>query len=306
MLEQAEQKLIEKRQEAQSEGDDLALEKAESRIRNFKQIANYWLLDFAGLSDRTRSVIVSTFTSKVTGLTRFPLYELLCTGKVGERPFVDIVKATREGKVVIVNLPVKRYTEVGRFAQVLIKTVWQRAIERHPDDGRPVFLWADEAQFFATKEDMLFQTTARSSRCATVYLTQNICNYYAMMPGRDPKSVTDSLLGNLATKIFHANGDPSTNEWAQRLFGNERSYTTSSSVNNSGGPNPSTSLQQGATETQPIPIVQAKDFRSLRKGGIHDGNDRWVDAIILQSGKKQGLVRASFRQHERQPPIPNA
>jgi hypothetical protein len=31
--------------------------------------------------------------------------------------------------------------------------------------------------------------------------------------GRDGKHKIDTLLGNHATKIFHRNGDPTTNEW---------------------------------------------------------------------------------------------
>jgi hypothetical protein len=203
-----------------------------------------------------------------------------------------LVEETRAGKLVILNLPVKRYAEVGRFAQVLIKTVWQRAIERSPQKDKPVFLWADEAQFFATKEDMLFQTTARSSGCATVYLTQNINNYYAMMPGRDPRSLTDSLLGNLTTKIFHANGDPTTNQWAQRLFGSEGGQLTSQSVQGS-------QLSYSTSETQPFSVVQVRDFATLRRGGAM--NKGVVDGIIFRSGfkhadRKVTVLRTSFLQ----------
>jgi hypothetical protein len=292
-LEEAGKRLIEAHRAASEAGEAPRLKEAEADLRNFKQIVNYWLLDFAGLADRTRSVIVSTFTSKVTGLTRWPLYELLCYGSMKEPGFVDIVKETRDGKIVIINLPVKRYTEIGRFAQVLIKTVWQRGIERHPDIGHPVFLWADEAQFFATKEDVLFQTTARSSRCATVYLTQNICNYYAMMPGKDPKSATDALLGNLTTKIFHANGDPTTNDWAQRLFGNESVWLSNRSVQTEG------KTSMGSAESAPLPIVHAKDFAMLRRGS--EDQKRIVEALIFRSGNKlegarSTLIRTFFEQ----------
>ena len=298
MLARADTNLRDEWEAARSDGNAAKTRRAEDRLRNFKQIVNYWLLDFAGLSDRTRSVVVSTFTSKITGLTRWPLFELLCTGSVGESPFVDIVKATRERKVVIINLPVKRFTEVGRFAQVLIKTVWQRGIERFPDREHPVFLWADEAQFFATKEDMLFQTTARSSGCATVYLTQNICNYYAMMPGRDPKSAADALLGNLATKIFHANGDPTTNEWAQKLFGNEIVWLQNKSMQLQGGGT------LGSSQTTPAPVVQVSDFATLRRGSNrHEGI---VDAIVFRSGsrhadQKMTVLRTYFTQWKSTP-----
>lgn len=297
MLETAEANVIKLNRDAQELGNAARISEARSKLRSFRQIANYWLLDFAGLADRTRSVIVSTFTAKVTGLTRWPLFDLLCTGALGDDTFVDIVSATRNGKVVIVNLPVKRYTEVGRFAQILIKTVWQRGIERHPDPTHPVFLWADESQFFATREDVLFQTTARSSGCATVYLTQNICNYYAMMPGKDPKSATDALLGNLATKIFHANGDPTTNDWAERVFGKTVQYLGTKGTTVGGeNVNVSDTKQQSL-----LPIVPAMDFTQLKKGSLENG--LIVEGLVFQGGRqwtgegaKYNCLRSSFRQ----------
>lgn len=90
-LEEAERRLIAAHGVASEAGNPEKLKEANAHLRNFKQIVDYWLLDFAGLADRTRSVIVSTFTSKVTGLTRWPLYELLCFGSVKEEGFVDIV-----------------------------------------------------------------------------------------------------------------------------------------------------------------------------------------------------------------------
>ncbi len=55
-----------------------------------------------------------------------------------------------------------------------------------------------------TAYDMQFQTTCRSSRVATVYLTQNISNMYAALGGSDQgENQANSLFANLNTKIFH-------------------------------------------------------------------------------------------------------
>lgn len=123
-----------------------------------------------------------------------------------------------DGRIILLEIPIKQYEQVGRLAQVIYKTIWQRAIERRTC-SRPVFLWADEAQYFVTREDALFQQTARAKLAATVYLTQNLPNYYAALDGAGSTAATESLLGNLQTKFFHANGDPATNEWAERVFG---------------------------------------------------------------------------------------
>lgn len=142
---------------------------------------------------------------------------------------------THQGKVVILDLPIKIYGEAGRVAQLLFKTVWQKATEWRDlvTNPNPVFLWADEAQYFVTPHDVAFQQTARSQRAAVVYLTQNLPNYQVAFGERDGRARTDSLLACLQTKVFHANSDVVTNEWAQRLFGSKKisrsSYNASSS-----------------------------------------------------------------------------
>ena len=292
MLTKAQQNVRAQLEDAVARNDAADIRRLRGRERDFEQTADYWLLDFAGLADRTRSVIVSTFTSKATGLTRWPMYDLFCS-----KTTVDIVKATREGKVVFINLPVKRYAELGRFAQVLIKTVWQRNIERGADQSRPVFLWADEAQFFVTAEDMLFQTTARSAGCATVYLTQNISNYYAVMNGRNSNAAADSLLGNLTTKIFHANADPATNEWAERVIAKSIREMKNKSLHGGGD------LTRGKQQSFES-IVQVAEFTTLRKGGPANGN--LVECFVFQGGRvwqtsqsREAVTLCSIRQPQR-------
>lgn len=222
---------------------------------------DYWLHEFPNLADKTRSVIVSSFTSRVMALLRSPLRELLCS----DQPQRVSLEDTFKGRVIVLDLPVKNLGEVGRTAQVILKTIWQRAAESSrrnldAEGARPVFLWADEAQYFVTSEDMLFQQTARSKHAATVYLTQNLPNYYAALDTTGSTSVTESLLGNLSMKIFHANGDPSTNEWAERVFGQKRKKLR----------NPSTSpgaAYGSQTSRQETPVVRGSTLTSLRSGG---------------------------------------
>lgn len=253
--------------------------KDEGRRADLKETIDYWLHDFPRIVDRTRSIVVSSFTAKVAGLLRSPLREMFCT-----RLDHDVApEATHCGKVVILDLPVKLYGEVGRFAQTLYKTIWQRATERRKCEGewRPVFLWADESQYFITEDDMLFQQTARSKMAATVYLTQNLPNYYAAL-GKTPIKA-DSLLGNLQTKVFHANGDPTTNEWAERLFA--KAYFASTTVSRSSA---SSGWQSNEGEDNRH-FFQASDFALLATGNVGTR----IEAIVFQAGRSwsRGLQR---------------
>lgn len=249
------------------------------RRGDLEEVARYWGLDFAGLADRTRSVVVSSFTAKATPILRGALRRIFCRGGKGSFDLED----SHKGKVIIVDLPVKEYGEPGRFAQILIKTLWQRATERRKESKegqRPVFLWADESQYFVTKHDMLFQQTARSKHAATVYLTQNISNYYAAMGGKQPQAATDSLLGNLQTKIFHANGDPVTNEWAGKSFSKGVLVRRSQSTSSLSGDQTRTKTE--VTES----FVHSAGFATLRTGGR--SNDFLVDAYVFMAGRDWG------------------
>lgn len=253
--------------------------------RDFELIADYFMLEFPALSDKTRSVIVSTFTSLVDVLNRSLLYELFSTDTT-VRP-----EDTFDGKIIIVDLPVKEFAEIGQFAGVLWKFVWQRAVERRDADAnpRPLFLFVDEFQYYLTSHDSLFQTTARSSRVATVYLTQNISNLLAGFGGDNARALTDSLLGNLTTKIAHLNSDPVTNEWFASVIGRSRQFFM----------NMSSSFQPGAASLMASYYedvqsssgmseqmefeVQPRRFTNLRSGGPQ--NSFQVDAILYQGGR---------------------
>lgn len=255
--------------------------KSRSQEDDLRVTTEYWLGEFPTMDERTRSNIVATFTTMADGFQRGVLRELFCT-ETTLQP-----EATHDGAVVIVDLPIKRYHDLGRQAQVLVKTLWQRATERrHADDStRPVFLWADEAQYFVTRADWEFQATARSARAATVYLTQNISSYYAAIGGPDPRSATDSLLGNFQTKIFHANGDAVTNEWAERLFAKSwghRTNTTTNKQDRAQQGSPGGGISTGTSESLDSEVL-AQAFTTLRKGGPH--NNLLVDGIVFQGGR---------------------
>ncbi|MHC5542686.1 type IV secretory system conjugative DNA transfer family protein, partial [Singulisphaera rosea] len=277
-------------------------DKTPRQRKDYEIVADYLMLEFPALSEKTRSVIVSTFTSMIDVLNRGILRDLFC-GDTNVTP--EVVEA---GKVLVIDLPVKEFSEVGLFAQVLWKYVFQRSIERRDSaaNPRPVFYWADEAQNFVTSYDMQFQTTARSSRVATVLLSQNLSNFYAALGGGDRgKAEADSLLANLNTKIFHANGDPVTNEWASTLVGRTRQFFVN------GGNSYQTvdmlsfpwmrslpSINAGISESFEFEL-QPSVFTALRRGGF--ANHGEVDGIIFQGGRRfrangRSWIRRTFRQ----------
>jgi type IV secretory pathway TraG/TraD family ATPase VirD4 len=295
---------------------EVAAAKAEQKGRkeDFDLTRDYWMREFPGLADETRSVIVSTFTSMADCFMRGALRKLFCT----EQNFGP--EDAFKGKVIVLNLPVKEYNELGQFAQVLFKFVFQRAVERRiagidrktaEKTIRPVFIWADESQFFVNSYDALFQSTARASRACTVYLTQNLPSYFAAFSGANSRSEAEAFLGNLQTKIFHANGDPTTNNWAAESIGRTRQMNfyggTSEALAKTGG----AGVNQSAGSSQVLEyLVQPQEFTTLRTGG--EDCDFEADSIIFQGGRRwlvpakdgtvtRNYIRHAFRQNHERP-----
>lgn len=266
----------------------------------------FFISEYPNLAPETRSSVVSYFTTIADVFSRGILNKLFSPAASPEHNFSPDL--SRQGKILIIDLPVKRYNETGQLAEVLYKFCWQRAAERQAGSTkmRPTFLWADESHFCCNSGDFLFQTTARSAKVATVYLTQNISNYYAVMPGERGKAETDSLLGNFNTKIFHANNDSVTNIWAADLIGknwqfrNSFASSVSSSQNNpakqnifslkslfqSSGTGTSTNVNRSKNEVLEYQIIPLA-FCRLAKGGItgDPATDRTVEGIFTQSGR---------------------
>jgi hypothetical protein len=176
---------------------------------------SYFLNQFAKADEKTKSIVRESFLGLAEPFTMGILKKYFA-GDLTIKPDISW-----QGKIIILNFSVKEYLDSGMYAQGIFKYLWQQAIERRDTVKYPLpcFLWVDESQYFVNEYDTIFQTTARSSRAATVFITQNISNYYAQMGGESSKSKVDSLMGNLSTKVFHANNDAVTNEWASNVIG---------------------------------------------------------------------------------------
>ncbi|MGH7243428.1 MAG: type IV secretory system conjugative DNA transfer family protein [Phycisphaerales bacterium] len=273
---------------------------------DFELASDFWFLEFANLASRTRSVVVSTFTSQVDLWQRGILKEIFG----GETTFTP--NDAEHGKIIIVGLPVKEYHELGRAANIVMRYVFQRALESRDITAspRPVFLWADEFQTLITSHDAQFLATCRSARVSTVLLTQNLPGVYAALGGGDKgKHEADAIFGNCNTKIFHSNSDPVTCEWMSNILGKSLQAMASGSVTNSNEGQWSSALgldfsgQRGNTsagfsESYQFE-VQPAEFAQLRTGGKEHG--RHVDAILFQNGRVfrqngKTWLRVTFRQ----------
>jgi len=210
---------------------------------DFDKTANYWRDEFAQLDAKTRGNIAISLSTTLDRFNRGRLHQAFCT----ETKLVP--ELTFHGAIIIMDMSALTWNADGIIGQQLFKFMWQRAVlarngleQRHRD--RPVFCWADESQYFVNSFDAEFQSTCRSARACTVYLTQSLPTYYARIGGDNPQHRADMLLANFVTKIWHNNADPVTNRWASDTIGrslqrrgsyNEgQSYGSSSGLNDGG------------------------------------------------------------------------
>jgi hypothetical protein len=273
-------------------------------------LVSYFGQNFGRLDPKTRSNIIISLTAEISPFLKGPLHTLFCT----ETNIIPEI--THEGAIIVVDLPIKRFEQTGAVAQMLVKYLWQKATERRAidEDTRPVFLWADECQFFISDYDREFQSTARSARAATVYITQNLPSLYAQIGGRNPQDLADAIIGNFQTKIFHANTDHRTNQWAADTIGraiqrrSNRNWSENESEQVGASTNEGWSTQTGESEGRSwgrtfgtSTSVTAPPLGQQGGGGTYgmssgstSGDNRSTSRSRSQSG---GLSESASRSH---------
>ena len=261
---------------------------------DWPQVVRFWLQEFPTLSSRTRSCVVSTFTTIAEVFQRGELRQLF-GGITNVTP-----EATFAGKILLLALPVKQHLEMGRLAQVLWKHLWQKAAEARDITVNPrhVFMWADESQHFISRADPLFLTTSRSAKVITVLLTQNVPNYLSVLS----RAEVDSLLGNLATKIFHRNSCTVTNTLAAETIARSRQFRWSTGLSMSDATSGPQRLSHNVGGSDGVELeILPGDFQFLRSGGPE--NNFEVDALIYQAGRiwagsGKNYQRVTFNQKD--------
>lgn len=270
---------------------DEAYKKHVPNARLFHQVNHFFTEQYEALSEKTRSIIDFSFAGFLLRFLRDPIYSTFCSGISNVSP-----DDSMKGKIIVIDFPVKKFHKIGRDVQILFKYIWQRAMEKRDiiQNPRPVFLWADEAQNFIHEYDADYQATARSKKIATVYLSQNLPNYYANMGGTNGQYKVKSFLGTLSTKIFHANADIETNNYASDLIGED--FIVARSVSKSMGETFSSSKSESHELEK---LVRPENFVRLKTGS--QVNTCIVEGYIhlqgMQLAANNGYLKLNFNQN---------
>lgn len=251
--------------------------KSEIQQRDFAQSVSYWSNNFPSLAARTRTSIIATFTSMADSLVRGVFYDLFCT----ETTFTP--DDCRNGKIIILDLNIKDFGELGKIAQILIKYCFQKRLEQQ-QGGNPVCIFVDESHSFL-ENNLDFFTTARSANIFNIYASQTIENY--IKNGKSEAEVK-AFLSNFTLQIFHSNNNAATNYFASemvtKLWQTHFSINSNTPNQNSWGANSNASNgSSGVSSNRQFEYeLPPRAFTHLRTGGA--ANNFLVDAIIIKMG----------------------
>jgi hypothetical protein len=211
-----------------------------------KTLLEYWFLQHTKEPPKTKGNVDMTLSSKLDRFQHGRMRDMFCgdTNLVPEMIF--------HGAIIILNMPTLVWNEDGIIGQQLFKYCAQRTVEsRNSLDPRqqmrPVFFYADEAQYVINSYDDTFLSTARGSRAAVVYLSQTLPSYYARV-GKDKTDAVDGFVGKFNTQVFHLNACNRTNKYASDLIGRDLQWRATQG--RSTGTNRSRGMNEGANENR--------------------------------------------------------
>ena len=216
--------------------DRAAKAQLDHAVRLIDEHGDFFFDEYPRLDGKPRSSIESTLTGLIYPFLSGKLAELFCTTTT----FSPL--DCRDGKIIIMDLPVHKYGAGGATAQTLLKYLFGVVGQNMRVDHttRPIFLFADEAQFFLNSADADLLSTARSAKICTVYITQDLPTYYAKL-GSNARDTAESILSKFGTRIFHANTSRETNQAAAELIGKVEKFhlnkTVSRGASSGGGGN---------------------------------------------------------------------
>ncbi len=242
-------------------------------------VGDYFFKTFYKVSERTKAIITASamglFEPFLTGILKSHF-----SSEMSEE--VRPEKCFQEGKLIILDVPLKEYGISAVYAAGTMKKLFQLCVERrvigNEESPRPCLLWMDEYHLTVSPQsDEKFQSSCRSTMTVAVYITQSINSIKVSMGKTNADAKTKVLLTNLGTQVFCGNICHDTNKYASELIGKTFIKTKSASINTDDRASHSTSEHLHF-------IVPPEHFTILKSGGGLNGFK--VETIMVVRGKK--------------------
>jgi TraM recognition site of TraD and TraG len=280
------------------EGDSKS--KTAGEQNDFDRAARFFLSEFCDFPADTRGSVLATWGAMADPLLRGDMLELFggATNVVPDIAF--------NGVILCADFPTEIYGPGGAMVQGALKYLFKLAAAYRDVSVNPryAFCYIDEAHALVTesggvdgasRDSIFLGTTARKANICTVFLSQNISNFYAALGGESAGHNVKALLGNATWKLFFGNGHVETNKFASSLFAKSLQTRTNYSANR-GAERDTTS--GGGSDMVESKILES-EFTELKGAGP---GSEFAEAIIFGGGtifKATGdtYLRTRFRQH---------
>ena len=263
----------------------------EDELFSLEIAGDYFMKEWPRLAEKTKSIVLESFLGAVEsfvspGILKEHFSEGVSPELLPENAYLN-------GDIVLVDFPVKEFGLPAILANGIMKFAFQTAMERREvsreENPMPVLLWVDEYQNLVNPAyDPMFQATAREALVCTVYISQSFNAIIGAMGAENAENKAKSLITNLGLKVFNANSDYDTNEFAANMIGRHFVDITSVSIGHD-------KQRQHSFSQQYHYQVPPEHFTTLRTGGSANGNQ--VEAVLFKAGKKWSTGR-NFLQSE--------
>ena len=253
----------------------------------------YFLKTYPRLAPKTKSIVEESvsglFENFNYGIMKSHFSEGVSEELLPENTY-------QKGDIILIDFSIKQFGLSGILANALYKYIWQTAMERRQTETeeapKPAFLFADEFHNLINPNyDQLFQATARESLAITVYITQSLPSIIGAFGTENPENRAKSMIANLGLKVFCANSDYDTNEFASQMIGQHFIDVSSISIDKDKNANRSYSQQLQWK-------VPPEHFFLLKTGGPK--NKYTVESILVKAGKQwsngENYLPAEFNQ----------
>jgi hypothetical protein len=275
--------------------------KSPAQAHDYEMAKDYWLLEFPGMADRTRSSIL-TYATQILHVFNTGMAKEMIAGETNISP-EDILN----GKWVLVNFPPSTFGAVGSLICTGWKYLTQLAVlKRKATEKTPfVTIWADESHQFVTggaNGDNYFIAQARSHKGCLIYLTQSVSSFYAAIKGEAGRHQADALLSQFSMVIAHV-CDAVSAKWLVAKLGRRKEMLYSGSTNPPQDVNAWDAMFGARRATSSFSehyeqVLQDQELMIGLTGGPDNGFV--TDAFVLKSGEPfaggTNHLRVSFSQ----------
>ena len=200
----------------------------DERAHRIKHLLHYFNNEWAQMPANMRGSIPTTFNGAVQMFSSdFALHRTFCPHPHEEGIFPGFNNESFDsGKVVVLDMPLRKFPEAGRVLATLLKLDFQRGVLRRTEGRseaevtRPCFLLIDEAQNYVTasKEmgDAVYLAESRKNKPINIYLSQSIDSFKDAFHDADACNV---FFNNLRTKVFLSQEGPESQKMCAELCG---------------------------------------------------------------------------------------